>query len=73
MILSSMPVRWDIGEGGAGEWEAYVARRLNIYFIVYAQKVSNKEWEVTSLTLFSTSSSMSIAREDGRNYFKEEG
>ena len=49
-----------------------MARWLKTDLIVCAQKVSNKEWEVMYLSSFSTSSSMSIATEDGRNTFKEE-
>ena len=50
-----------------------MARWLKTDLIVCAQKVSNKEWEVTPLSSFSTSSSMRIATEDERNYFEEEG
>ena len=72
MITSSTLIRWD-RRGGAGEWEASAERRLNTDIIVCDQKVSNKEWEVTPLSSFSASSSMSIATEDGKKYFDEEG
>ena len=61
-------------KGGACEWEATTARRLNADLIVCAQRVNMKEWERTSsLSSFYTSSSLVIATEDGRNMSEEEG
>ena len=61
------------GGRGVGEWKAYAERRPNTDLIVCSQKVSKKEWEVTSLSSLSESSSMSTATDYGSTSFEEEG